>query len=149
MPYNDLRKGRYSETGRPYFVTTVTANREPLFNDLFSARQAINEMCRLDRDGQMENLAWILMPDHLHWLFSLNENQTLESVMHLFKGRSAQAINRFLQRRGPVWQRTYYDHALRKEEDIREVARYIIANPLRAGLVTKIGDYPHWDAVWL
>jgi hypothetical protein len=29
------------------------------------------------------------------------------------------------------------------------LARYIVANPLRAGLVEHLGDYPHWDAVWL
>ena len=43
----------------------------------------------------------------------------------------------------------YHDHALRQEEDLRAVARYIIANPVRAGLVERIGDYPHWDAAWL
>ena len=49
----------------------------------------------------------------------------------------------------PIWQAGYYDHALRIEEDIQTVARYIVANPIRAGLVQKIADYPHWDAVWL
>jgi hypothetical protein len=38
---------------------------------------------------------------------------------------------------------------LRKDEDLQTVARYIVANPLRAGLVEKIGDYPLWDAIWL
>ena len=48
-----------------------------------------------------------------------------------------------------TWQKAYYDHALRGDEDIQDVARYIVGNPLRANLVTGIGDYPHWDAVWL
>ncbi|MEW2970339.1 transposase, partial [Pseudomonas aeruginosa] len=39
--------------------------------------------------------------------------------------------------------------ALRKDEDVRVAARYIIANPIRAGLVRKAGEYPHWDCVWL
>jgi hypothetical protein len=38
---------------------------------------------------------------------------------------------------------------LRRQDDVRAVARYIVANPLRAGLVRDIGDYSHWDAVWL
>ena len=38
---------------------------------------------------------------------------------------------------------------LRKEEDILEIARYIVANPLRAGLVKKLNDYPLWDAIWV
>ena len=49
----------------------------------------------------------------------------------------------------PLWQTGYYDHAIRKDEDIQAIARYIVANPIRAGLVTKVGDYSHWDAVWL
>jgi hypothetical protein len=48
-----------------------------------------------------------------------------------------------------VWQPGYFDRALRAEEDVREVARYIVANPLRAGLCRQIGDYPLWDALWL
>ena len=42
-----------------------------------------------------------------------------------------------------------YDHGLRDGEDIKQLSRYILANPLRAGLVEFAGDYPHWDAVWL
>ena len=43
----------------------------------------------------------------------------------------------------------HYDHVLRNDEDVRATARYIVADPLRAGLVDSIGDYPLWDAVWL
>ena len=48
-----------------------------------------------------------------------------------------------------IWQRGFHDHALRAEEDIIDAARYIVANPLRAGLCQKIGDYPYWNAQWL
>jgi len=50
---------------------------------------------------------------------------------------------------GALWQRGFHDHALRRDEDIEDIARYIVANPLRAGLVRHIGDYPHWDAIWI
>jgi hypothetical protein len=48
-----------------------------------------------------------------------------------------------------LWQKSFYDHGLRSEEDLKGIARYIVANPLRAGLVEHIGEYPHWDAIWL
>jgi REP element-mobilizing transposase RayT len=54
-----------------------------------------------------------------------------------------------LNRCGRLWQPGYHDHALRREEDLVATARYLVANPLRAGLVQHIGDYPLWDAVWL
>lgn len=48
-----------------------------------------------------------------------------------------------------IWQAGFHDHAVRREEDLAGIARYIVANPLRAGLVDAIGDYPLWDALWL
>ena len=65
------------------------------------------------------------------------------------KGRSSRLINKHLGKEGALWQAAFHDHALREEEDLREISRYIVANPLRAGLVGSLADYPHWDAVWL
>jgi len=67
----------------------------------------------------------------------------LSDAVKLLKGRSARAIG------AAIWQPNYYDHGLRHDEDLRKIARYIVANPLRAKLVAQIGDYPLWDAVWL
>jgi len=89
------------------------------------------------------------MPDHIHWLFQLTEHKTLSEVMKCFKARSALQVNGYLGRSGMVWQKAFYDHGLRKEEDVKGIARYIVANPLRAKLVERIGDYPLWDAIWL
>ncbi|MHB1290720.1 MAG: transposase, partial [Sulfuricella sp.] len=65
------------------------------------------------------------------------------------KSRSAITINRQLGTHQTIWQKGYHDHALRKEEDVQEIARYIVANPLRSGLAEHAGDYPLWDAIWL
>ena len=88
------------------------------------------------------------MPDHLHWLFELGD-QPLDTVLASVKSRSAKAVNASRRKTGQVWQRGFHDRAVRHEEDIRAIARYIVANPLRAGLVQHVGDYPLWDAVWL
>jgi len=48
-----------------------------------------------------------------------------------------------------VWQRGFHDHAVRREENLRALARYIIANPLRAGLTRSPAEYSFWDCVWL
>ena len=149
MSYNALRKGRYSETGRAYFVTTVTENRQRWFEDFTTARILAGQMRRLYDDGDVHSLAWVIMPDHLHWLFQLREGADLSATVKRLKARSAYEINRSLNRRGVFWQKAFHDHALRDDEDTRRIARYIVANPLRVGLVTEIGDYPHWDAIWL
>ncbi len=99
--------------------------------------------------GDATMLAWVLMPDHAHWLLQLGAGRTLDVLVAELKAFSARNANRSLARLGPVWGRSYHDRAIRREEDIQDVARYIVANPLRAGLVRRIGEYPYWNAIWL
>ena len=89
------------------------------------------------------------MPDHLHVVLQLGDHSGLSEVVNRIKAGTGRALNKHLNRTGPVWQRSYHDHLLRKEEDLRTVARYVVMNPLRAGLVKRLADYPHWDAMWL
>jgi REP element-mobilizing transposase RayT len=149
MPYSNLRKGRYSEPGREYLVTIVTHLREQWFKYFYSTRLMVKEMQRLEREGSVTWLAWVVMPDHFHALLSLDGRVSLSEAMNKLKGRSARVINKLLDRTGPFWQSSFYDHALRREEDRLQLARYVVANPLRAGIVERLGDYPHWDSVWL
>lgn len=149
MTYNALRKGRFSEPNHAYFITAVTRGRRPLFTDLCAARLLIREMRALHDEKAVNSLAWVVMPDHLHWLFQLGDNVGLEKAIGMLKGRSGLLINRHLGQAGSLWQAAFHDHALREEEDLREIARYIVVNPLRAGLVASLADYPHWDAAWL
>jgi REP element-mobilizing transposase RayT len=143
MTRDALRIGRYSESGRIYLVTTATLERRPVFDDFACARGVVGEMRRLVEEGRVASLAWVVMPDHLHWLLQLGEHADLSGTIRALKGRSAHRLG------GPLWQRAFHDRAVRKDDDLPTAARYIVANPLRAGLVTHLGDYPHWDAVWL
>lgn len=143
-----LRKGRISLTSQIYLLTATVENRQAIFADLAPARLLIRELRHAQASGLAESLAWVVMPDHLHWLVSLQQG-SLSELMHRVKGRSALQVNSRLGRQGKLWQEGFHDRALRREEDILPTARYIVANPLRAGLVKRIGDYPFWDAVWL
>ncbi len=95
------------------------------------------------------SLAWVVMPDHLHWLVQLKGDVKLATVMKQLKGASSFNINQQLQQKGKIWQQGYYEHQIRHDESLQRTARYIVANPLRAGLVTQIQYYSHWDAIWL
>jgi REP element-mobilizing transposase RayT len=86
------------------------------------------------------------MPDHWHGLLQLEGDGPLAGVMQNAKAR---AVNLARGRGGTVWMPGFHDHALRHERDLLPCARYIVANPLRAGLVDRLGRYPYWDAVWL
>lgn len=144
-----LRKGRVSLSDTAYLITATSENREPLFTHFPAACSAARcfEDATLLRESQM--LAWVLMPDHAHWLLQLGDQDTLGEVIGRLKSASSRNANRALNRTGPLWSKAFHDHALREEEDLQAVARYIVANPLRAGLVSRIGDYPFWNAVWL
>jgi REP element-mobilizing transposase RayT len=137
-----LRKGRCSIPGQIYLVTATTLQRKKVFEDFAAARTLINVLRVESASGGCQTLAFVVMPDHLHWLLQL-EQQTLSIVVGRVKSISAKRLG------GPVWQDGFNDRALRRGEDLQSVARYVVANPVRAGLVARVGLYPHWDAVWL
>ncbi|SEE91939.1 REP-associated tyrosine transposase [Pseudomonas migulae] len=145
---NRLRAGRYSQTGQIYLLTAVTWNRAPFFTDWRTGRLVVERFRQAHTEEWVDSLAWVVMPDHFHWLVEL-KNNSLSALVLATKSHSARAVNARLERKGMVWQRGFHDRAIRREEDLQAVARYIVANPLRAGLVTRVHDYPLWDAKWL
>jgi REP element-mobilizing transposase RayT len=86
------------------------------------------------------------MPDHVHMLFTPLRDENgdefgLSQIMSGIKGASAHSVNRALKRRGHVWQDESFDHVLRNDENVRDKAEYICANPVRAGLTAATEDY--------
>lgn len=142
-----LRSGRFSQPGNSYLVTCVVKNRFPIFSDFYMGRMLVSEIKRLHDANAVHSLAWVVMPDHLHWLFELKSG-SLATLMQSVKGRSAFEINKAFGAKKLVWQKGYYDKAVRAEMDLIAMARYVIANPIRAGLVEREGDYPLWDSHW-
>lgn len=143
-----LRKARFSQPNNIYFITSNTKNRQAIFAEFHLACKAIQGFTDKDKlqDGRL--LCWVLMPDHAHWLIQLGKEKNISSLVASMKA----AATRQLRSQGftePVWQSGFYDYALRKEDDVVHVARYIIANPIRAGLVKSVRNYPYWDAVYL
>lgn len=104
-----------------------------------------SEINACESSGMLESVAWVAMPDHLHWLFQLHTG-SLGRCMQAFKSCSARAIRRVIGDDGPIWQPGYYDHRLRNHGEVILQSKYIVANPLRAGLARRIEDYPHWWA---
>jgi putative transposase len=143
-----LRTGRYSQHGGIYLLSTVVLNRAPVFQDFKLGRCVVRELMNAQRWNQAQSLAWVVMPDHVHWLVQLKD-ASLQSLMRQVKSRSTKAVNNLSGSMGQLWQAGFHDRALRKEEDLLATARYVVANPVRAGLVSRVGDYSLWDAVWL
>ena len=145
--YRALRRGRVSQTGQYYLVTTATHQRRPLFHDLRAGRCVVRALQTLE--PLAETKCYVIMPDHLHWLLKLRGGTTLSAAVQRVKAGSARAITARAPHLRPGWQGGFHDHAVRREDELRALARYVVANPLRAGLVERIGEYPLWDAVWV
>jgi REP element-mobilizing transposase RayT len=145
-----LRRGRVSITGQLYHVTARTAEHSQPFADAVSALAACLAIHRYFLESPSHCLAWVLMPDHAHWLVELAGVESLSKTIGALKKAIATTVNVSRDCVGQtLWQVGFHDRALRKEDDVVVVARYIVANPIRAGLVTRIGDYPWWNAAWL
>lgn len=138
---SQLRIGRVSLTGNYYSITTVTAQRSPCFVDPTLAALMVEQLEQCDRSGLTRSFARVVMPDHLHWVMQLKEG-TLSRCVQSLKSRSAIAINAARVSEGTVWQRGYYDHLIRDGNDVRAQALYVMANPVRAGLAERMGEYP-------
>lgn len=142
-----LRKGRVFLTNHFYSITIVTHQRQPFFTEFALNRQIIKHMQQLEQQQLIKSIAFMIMPDHLHWQFQLLENTTLASVIRTFKGQTATTCRKYGMHK--LWQKGYYDHLIRDENDLINQARYIIANPLRAKLVTTVANSPYWDCTYL
>lgn len=130
-----LRKGRRSIPHQIYLITSVTRHRKPIFRNFWNGRLLVQVLKAYKPSA--ETLCYVVMPDYLHWLLSLYPGKELSKVVAGVKRDSARGVNRNCGLTGPLWQDGFHDHALRAEEDMQYVARYVVANPLRAGLVCR------------
>ena len=83
-----------------------------------------------------EVLAYCFMPEHVHLLVAGDDEAPLVRFVQHFKQATG-------HRHPGLWQRSYYDHILRQEEDLEDVARYIWSNPVRAGMVENVLAHPY------
>ena len=145
-----LRRGRRSIAGHVYLVIFVTRDRRPFFSDPAMAHDMARARSLTDiPDCKRSRLmAWVLMPDHWHGLIELGAMETLPVCVQRLKANTSRSFRVGRQHDG-IWAPGFHDRALRSSDDLRVAVRYVIANPLRAGLVDEIGKYPYWDAVWL
>jgi REP element-mobilizing transposase RayT len=86
-------------------------------------------------DGQRYCLlAWCVMPNHVHAVFSPADGHSLQGILHSWKSFSAEHSNRLLERNGRFWQREYFDHVVRNANSLCKIINYVKRNPIKAGL---------------
>jgi hypothetical protein len=86
--------------------------------------------------------SFVVMPNHVHVLFSLREGILLDKVIQSWKGYSSWVINQLLNSKGKLWQESYWDRMIRGEDHLAATMDYIRLNPIKAHL--RLGEYIYW-----
>ena len=124
-----------------YFLTFCTHFRWKVFTNPRTVALVREQILSAARAKQFAILAYVFMPDHVHLLVEgKTDDADLKGFASLAKQKSAFAYSRSYRLR--LWQPSYHDRVIRDEECTWDVIRYIIDNPLRAGLVRDITAYP-------
>jgi len=132
-----------------YLITIATHGRKSYFSDRNTVQLILPVLEQTVRDKYFLLYAYCFMPDHLHVLLRGNDSKAdLKKCITAFKQKSGFLFKR--ERGTKLWQPSFHEHVLRKEEDLLDVARYVFLNPVRKGLVDHFKEYPFsgslvWD----
>ena len=143
---------------RKFEKTLDTAESGPVWLKDHRVAEMVAESLHY-RDGKVYRLdAYCIMATHVHVVFAplertgpKNEAQTnslcyntLSAIMQSLKGYTARRANALLGRRGQFWQHESYDHVVRNPDEWRRIVRYVLNNPVKAGLV-DVSEKWQWN----
>jgi len=129
-----------------YFLTICVAGRRRVLANT----QAFGVL-RAELEAARERYGWavgrfVVMPDHLHFFCASDqepESASLSRFVGGFKQWTAKQILRAAGLPPPLWQKQFFDHLLRSSESYESKWRYVCENPVRAGLVEAVEDWPY------
>jgi len=139
----------YADPSAVCSITIVTRERLRFFEDDSLAAACMALLADEPLQGRASIHAYCLMPDHLHLLLSPASGSSLVDFVREFKGLSTR-LAREHEIAGAIWQRSFFDRFLRSDEAFERVVRYVLENPVRAGIVVEAGAYPFsgpWPAL--
>jgi putative transposase len=141
---------RPSVPGASVFFTVVLADcgSDLMVNQVEALRAAV-QATRADRQFRVD--AWVVLPDHMHCVGTLPEGDAdFSTRMGAIKGRFSRAVpegrvrtSHVLRRERGIWQRRFWEHHVRSDEDFAACGRYCWINPVRHGLVANPKDWPY------
>ncbi len=119
-----------------------------LYGNKHLANPKIAEICQHTLhypDKKEYNLiCYCIMPNHIHLVFELlNKNRGLSKIMQSIKRISARKSNQILNRAGKFWQDESYDRLVRDDKELYFIIKYVLLNPVNAGLVQAWTNWKH------
>jgi REP element-mobilizing transposase RayT len=135
-----LHAHRWSQPADRYFVTCCTRFRAPGLTNASVSGVVNNTIVTLDEHVDVTTHAFTVMPDHVHWLFTLGGRLSLGRVIARMKAQTRDALAGVKL----TWQRDFFEHRLRAKESIESYGLYVFLNPYRAGLIPAGEKWPYW-----
>jgi len=126
------------------FLTIVTGNRLPWLRDASEKRRLLRALALVAEGEGLRNAGHVILDDHFHWMFSVPECNIPEIVSGLKRKIIFQRREESLPW-ARLWQKRYYDHVIRDDDDFRNHLDYIHFNPVKHGYVTRTVEYP-WSS---
>lgn len=133
-----LRRGRVSTPNAVYFLTVCTERRAAGLTDPQVASRILGEMQAMQTDDVWSVRCAVIMPDHAHLLIELGAKLSLEKAVSRLKAKPSAG----LRAAGLGWERGFFDHRLRADDDRLDVFLYVFLNPYRAGLCAGTESWP-------
>ncbi len=147
---------RANTKGGTYFFTVNTLRRQPILTEP-SIRRALREAISQTRASYpFEIIAWVLLPDHLHCIWRLPENDAdfpkrWGMIKRHVSRQCAAEFNhpewlsesRVARKETSLWQRRYWEHCIRDDADLMRHVEYIHWNPVKHGLAKRVADWPY------
>ncbi|MCK4353010.1 transposase [candidate division WOR-3 bacterium] len=130
----------YSTPNQPCSITICTVNKESIFANKSLSLETVNLLKQHADRYEIPIYAYCIMPDHIHLLTSGSSKKGIIEFIREIKSLSTKISWKYGYK-GKIWQTSFYDHFLRKAEDLEKTARYILNNPVRRKLVDKWRDY--------
>ncbi len=121
------------DSDRIFFVTTVTAQRRPIFRRESTANLLIETLVHYRDESRFLLHEFVIMPDHIHALLTPAPEISLERAMQFIKG----GFSYRLKSHPPVWQASFTNHRVRDFDDYEQHREYIRMNPVRARLAER------------
>ena len=126
--------------------TACVADARPLFTDGSVVKAFVALLQSAAECNGCIVVIYCFMPEHLHvMLHGQHESADTWQAMVEFKQRSGFWLKQ--HRPDMIWQKDFYDHVIRRDEDLGAQVRYIAGNPVRRGLVKDWREYPHTGAI--
>ena len=128
-----------------YSLTICTFKRHRWFTTAEIVAPVCTQLLQIAAEERFEIPAYCFMPDHVHVLATgTSDDSDLREFVKGWKQQTGFAHRQSTQT--TLWQGGFYEHVLRAEEDRAAVIRYLLENPIRAGLVSNLHDYPFWGS---